>query len=138
VFNALDHLNGWQLLAILSPVILIMTFVRKQEEKAGSISLKSMNSLQKGWVFLSLLAPGLGAKLLNLMTADERERVLKAGGVLKGSPQRVALPVMDDFFKADGAKGAPSKDVEELCRFLNLKYESQPERLLTHYRKAYL
>jgi hypothetical protein len=137
VFSALDHLNGWQLLAVLSPIVIIMTLIRKREEKASSMSFQSMNTLQQGWVFLSLLAPGLAAKILNLLTDEERERVLQAGGALSGSAGRVAFPVLDAFFKADGAKGAPSKDIEEVCRFINLKYENNPKQLVVHYRKAY-
>lgn len=138
MFNALDHLNGLQLIAVLSPIVIIMTFIKKREEKADSIALEDMNSLQKGWVFLSLLAPGLAARILNMMTGEERERMLKAGEGLKGSPHRVAYPVLETFFKAENQKGAPSKDTEELCRYLNLKYEDQPASLLAKVRKAYL
>lgn len=138
MFNALDHLNGWQLIAVLSPIVIIMSFIRHREERAQSMVFEDMNRLQKGWVFLSLLAPGLAAKLLNLMESEERDRLLEAGGALKGSPNRVALPVLDVFFKAEGAKGVPSKDLEEVCRFLNLKFESNPKQLVKSYRKAFL
>jgi len=138
VFSALDHINGWQLLAVLSPIVLIMTFIRKREEKALSIDFGQTNAVQQGWVFLSLLSPGLTAKVLNLLTAEERERVLQAGETLSGSATRSALPVLNVFFKADGMKGAPSKDVDEVVRFLNLKYQDNAKQLVPHYRKAYL
>lgn len=140
MFSALDHLNGLQLLAVLSPIVLIMTFIRKREEKAASISFKAMNTVQQGWVFLSLLTPGLMARVLNLLDDEERKRVLKAGGSLIGTASRAALPVLDTFFRGIGkdGKGAPSKDVEEVCRFLNLKYQDEPDLLVKHYRKAYL
>jgi hypothetical protein len=138
VFNALDHLNGWQLLAVLSPIVIVMSFVRYREERAQSMVFSDMNRLQKGWVFLSLLAPGLMAAVLNLLKDEERERLLEAGGALRGSPTPVALSVLDVFFKADGAKGVPSKDLEEVCRLLNIKYGGSPKKLLSSYRKAYL
>ena len=62
MFSALDHLDGWQLLLVLSPVVVIMMFIKWREDKAGSMDIGSMNSLQQGWVFLSLLSPGLSAK----------------------------------------------------------------------------
>ena len=138
MFSALDHLNGWQLLLVLSPIVVIMMFIKYREEKAGSMDFKSMNRLQHGWVFLSLLAPGLSAKILSMLDDEERTRVIEAGGSLKGSATRAALPVLDLYFKSDGEKGAPSKDIQEVCRFLNLKYENEPKKLLSSYRKAYL
>lgn len=138
MFSALDHLNGWQLLAVLSPIVIIMTFIRKREEKADSLDFQSMNNLQKGWVFLSLLAPGLMAKVLNLLSDEERERVLQAGGALKGSSSRITYQVLDSFYQGNGSKGPPSKDIEEVCRFLNLEYEHNPKPLLERYRRAYL
>jgi preprotein translocase subunit YajC len=139
VFSALDHLNGWQLLLVLSPIVVIMMFIKHREDKANSMDFKSMNSLQQGWVFLSLLAPGLSAKILSMLDDEERSRVIEAGGSLKGSATRVALPVLDEYFrKGNGDKGAPSKDIQEVCRFLNLRYEHEPKKLLTSYRKAYL
>jgi len=138
VFSALDQLNGWQLVLVLSPIVVIMMFIKYREEKAGSIEFKSMNSLQQGWVFLSLLSPGLGAKLLSLLENEERVRVIEAGSSLQGSAGRVALPVLDEFFrKGASQKGSPSKDIQEVCRFLNLQYESEPKKLLSAYRKAY-
>jgi preprotein translocase subunit YajC len=139
VFNALDHLNGWQLLLVLSPIVVIMMFIKHREERANSIDFKIMNSLQQGWVFLNLLAPGLSAKILSMLDDEERTRVIEAGGSLQGSATRVALPVLDVYFrKGDGEKGAPSKDIQEVCRHLNLKYENEPRKLLASYRKAFL
>lgn len=138
MFDALDHLNGWQLVAVLLPIILIMGVIRKREEVADSIKLEDLNKLQKGWIFLTLLSPGLGASILSLLEGEERDRLLKAGRDLSGSAHRVALPVLDLFFKSDGAKGVPSKDSEEICRYLNLRFRDEPRELLTHYRKAYL
>ena len=139
MFSALDHLDGWQLLLVLSPVVVIMMFIKWREDKAGSMDIGSRNSLQQGWVFLSLLSPGLSAKILSMLDDEERTRVIEAGGSLKGSPGRVALPVLDQYFKKGaGEKGSPSKDIQEVCRFLNLKYEQEPRKLLSAYRKAYL
>lgn len=139
MFNALDHLNGWQLLLVLSPIVVIMMFIKHREDRANSIDPKSMNSLQQGWVFLGLLSPGLSAKILSMLDDEERIRVIEAGGSLKGSSSRAALPVLDVYFRdGDGEKGAPSKDIQEVCRHLNLKYENQPKKLLAAYRKAYL
>lgn len=138
MFSLLDRLEGWQLLLLLAPLMLIMTVIRKREEGAASMKLGALNDLQKGWVFLSLLAPGLGAKILTLLNAEERDRVLHAGGGLTGSPRRVALPVLEIFFKRSGLKSLPGKDVEEISRWLNLRFEDEPEELVGLYRKAYL
>lgn len=138
MFNALDYLNGWQLILVLAPVVFVMWLVRFREERAASISWQTMNKLQKGWVFLTLLTPGLSAGVLNRLSEEERGRILEAGGALSGSPSRVALPVLEAFFQSHGQKGAPSKDVQEVCRFLNLRYEQSPTELLAAYRNAYL
>lgn len=138
MFSLLDRLEGWQLLALLAPLMLIMTIIRKREESAGSLKLAGLNEIQKGWVFLSMLAPGLAAKVLTLLAPEERERVLHAGGELKGSPRGVAFPVLETFFRKNDLKGIPGKDVDEICRWLNLRFEDDPEELVGPYRKAYL
>ncbi len=138
MFSLLDQLNGWQLLALLAPLMVIMSVIKRREESAGSIKLASLNKLQMGWVFLSLLAPGIFAKVLKQLNSEERESLLTAGGELQGSPGKVALPVLEAFFKATGVKSLPGKDVEEICRWLNLRYEDEPSELIGLYRRAYL
>lgn len=138
MFSALDHLNGWQLIGVLLPIVIVMWVVRYREDRANSIAFEKLNSLQQGWIFLSLLAPGLSASLLDKLSDDERRRLLAAGRNLQGSATRASLPVLELFFKSEGEKGAPSKDVHEVCRFLNLKYGAEPTLLLAPYRKAYL
>lgn len=138
MFSLLDRLEGWQLLLLLCPLMLIMAVIRKREESAASMRLKEINELQKGWVFLSLLAPGLAAKLLTMLKTEERDRLLEAGGNLKGSPRHVAFPVLESFFRKCDLKGIPGKDVDEICRWLNLRFEDEPEELVGHLRKAYL
>lgn len=138
MFNALDHLNGIQLLAVLSPIVLIMGFIRWREDKAQSLNIENLNRLQKGWIFLTFLSPGLSARVLAALSAEERERLLEAGGLLSGSPTSVAYPILELFFKAEGGKGVPSKDIDEVCRFLNLRYEDDSSRLTSLYRAAYL
>jgi formaldehyde-activating enzyme involved in methanogenesis len=117
--------------------MLIMTIIKKREEAATSMKMAALNELQKGWVFLTMLAPGLEAKVLTLLNAEERERVLQAGRALNGSPRQVAYPVLETFFKKSGLKALPGKDVEEICRWLNLKFEDEPEELAGLYRKAF-
>ncbi len=138
MFNALDHLSGFQLVAVLSPIVVIMWFIRRREESAQSLQIENMNRLQKGWVFLTFLTPGLAARVFSTLSVEERERLLEAGGQLNGNPGSVAYPILDLFFKAEGAKGVPSKDIDEVCRFLNLRYEDDSSKLATHYRTAYL
>ena len=139
MFSALDNLDGYQLLTLLAPLVAIMMFVRHREERARSLNWAELNSLQKGWVFLGVLTPGLSAKVLTLLSEEERQRVIGAGADLTGHSGRLTYPVLDLFFRAKNAdKGAPSKDVEELTRWLNLEYEEQPKNLVEVYRKAYL
>ncbi len=138
MFSLLDRLEGWQLLLVLAPVMIIMTVIRKREESAASIKWTGLNSLQKGWVFQSMLAPGLGAKLLTLLSPEERDRLISAGSELVGSPRKVALPAMDLFFKASDQKSLPGKDADEVSRWVNLRFEGSPEELVGLYRKAYL
>jgi hypothetical protein len=137
VFSLLDRLEGWQLLLLLAPLIVIMTIIKKREEAASSMHWARLNQLQKGWVFLSLLAPGLAARVLTLLDQADRERLIGAGGALSGSPRRVAYKVLKAFFDSIG-DSLPGKDVDEICRWLNLKFEEEPEKLLGSYRKAYL
>lgn len=138
MFSLLDQLNGWQLLALLAPLMLVMTFIKKREETAAALKWTALNKLQKGWVFLSLLTPGLLATVLNRLPVEERDRLLSAGGELQGNPTKVALPVLETFFKASGLKSLPGKDVEEICRWLSLRFEDEPDELVGLYRKAYM
>ena len=84
-----------------------------------------------------MLSPGLSAKVLNGLEQDERERVISAGGKLEGSSERVSLSVVNTFFKSTDPDGSPSKDLNEVCRFLNLKYADASKSLVVQYRKAY-
>lgn len=138
MFSLLDQLNGWQLLAVLAPLMLIMTVIKRREEAAASLNWGTLNQVQKGWVFLSLLAPGLLATVLHRLPEQERERLLSAGAELQGSVSKVAFPALEGFFKASGLKSMPGKDVEEICRWLNLRFEDEPEELVGLYRKAYM
>lgn len=138
MFNALDHLNGVQLIAVLSPIVAIMTFIRWREEKAQSLQIADLNRLQKGWVFLSFLSPGLAARVLQVLTSEERERLVEAGSELHGSPSSVAYPVLQAFYNADGGQDVPSKDVDEVCRYLNIRFDREPKKLASLYRSAYL
>lgn len=138
MFSLLDRLEGWQLLLLLAPLMLIMTLIRRREDSAASMKLKEISEVQQAWVFLSLLAPGLCAQLMGLLSSEERDRLLLAGGGLKGSPRLVALPILEAFFRKSELKGIPGKDVDEICRWLNLRFEDEPEELLGHLRKAYL
>ena len=138
MFSLLDQLSGWQLLALLAPLMVIMSVIKRREESAASIKFGSLNKLQMGWVFLSLLAPGIFAKVLKQLSSEERENLLAAGGELQGSSGKVALPVLETFFKSTGVKSLPGKDVDEICRWLNLRYEDEPMELLGQYRRAYL
>lgn len=138
MFSLLDRLDGWQLLLVLAPLVLAMLVVKKREDAAESMDWKSMNSLQKGWVFVNLLGPGLGARVLSSLAADERKNLIDAGGLLRGSAKPVVLPVLELFFKTCGQKGLPSKDVDEITRWLNIHFEDEPEKLVGYYRKAYL
>lgn len=139
MFSALDNLNGYQLLTLLAPLVAIMVLIRHREERARSLKWSDVNSLQRGWVFLGMVSPGLSAKVLSLLSEEERQRIIGAGADLTGNPGRLAYPVLDVFFRTKNAdKGAPSKDVEELTRWLNLEYEEQPKKLVEVYRRAYL
>lgn len=137
MFSLLDRLEGWQLILVLAPLMLIMTVIRKREESATSIKLAALNELQKGWVFLTMLAPGLAAKVLTLLSGEERERIVHAGSNLIGSPRKIALPVLEHFFKSTELKSVPGKDIDEICRWLNLKFEDHPEELVGLYRKVF-
>lgn len=119
--------------------MLIMTIIKRREDALASLQWAALNELQKGWVFVGMLAPGLGAQLLTRLKPEERDSVLVAGKELSGSARAVALPVLEVFFKQSGlAKGLPGKDVEEVCRWLNLRFAEEPEELVSLYRKAYL
>lgn len=137
MFSLLDRLTGPQLLMVLGPLMLIMTIIRKREESATSLSLAALNEIQKAWILVGMLAPGLTAKVLSLMSSEERDRLVGAGKSLSGSPRLVAYPVLKAFFEKTG-NGLPGKDVEEICRWLNLRFEDQPEELVGLIRKAYL
>lgn len=137
MFSLLDRLTGLQLLLVLAPLMLIMTIIRKREESATSLKLAALNEVQKGWILVGMLAPGLTAKVLSLLSTEERDRLLGAGQTLKGSPRFVAYPILEAFFKKTG-NSLPGKDVDEICRWLNLRFEEQPDELAGLVRKAYL
>ena len=136
MFSLLDRLTGPQLLLVLGPLMLIMTIIRKREDGASSLKFAAMNEVQKGWILIGMLAPGLSARVLALMTGEERDRFLGAGKALNGSPRFVSYPILEAFFKKTG-QSLPGKDVDEICRWLNLRFEDHPEELVGLVRKTY-
>jgi hypothetical protein len=140
VSSLLDQFSGWQFLALLVPLMVVMLVIRRRDEKATSISWADLDQLQKAWLFLTLLRPGLVAKLLSLLSPEERDRLISAGKQLKGSPRQAALPVLAEFFKQSSGQlgGLPGKEVEEISRWLNLRFEDEPEEFVGLYRKVYM
>lgn len=135
--SLLDKLTGPEFLLLMVPLALVMFLIRKREERASSLSLSALSSAQKGWIFSGLLAPGLGAKLLDRLSLEEREALINAGQGLHGSPSRVAYPILYDFFKDTGQR-PPGKEPHELCTWLNLQFGDDPEQLVNLFRKVFL
>ncbi len=137
MFSLLDRMEGWQLIAVLAPIVLTMVVVRKREELTDSIAWSDLNSLQKGWIVLGYLSPGLGASVLARLGATEQSRIFEAGQKLKGLPNRVAGPVLDAFCQQAGLTDAPRKDPDEIMRWLQLRFEESPDELASIYRKVF-
>lgn len=125
------------MLLFLGSLMLVMTIIRRREESSSSLSISKLNALQKGWVFLFLLAPGLSASILSQLTLEEKDRLLKAGETLKGSTGKVASAVLGSFFQGSQIP-APGKEVSEVCSWLRLKFEDEPKELANLFRTAFL
>lgn len=99
-----DHLNWWQILVVLAPLVAIMQAIKYREVRQGETLPSQLTLEQKGWVLLMLLPPGLSARLIGKLEPDELSRLVEEGSRLVGQGRPVADAVLKEYFHKLPAK----------------------------------
>jgi len=93
-----DHLNWWQILVVLAPLVTVMQIIKYREVRQGETSPSKLTLEQRSWVLLSILPPGLMARLMGHLEPEELRRLLEAGAELKGYGRPVGEAVLKEYF----------------------------------------
>ena len=94
-----DHLDWWQIILLLAPIMLIMTAVRRTEKRRGSTLYPALTQAQKTFVLLQLLPPSLAARFLIGLEVQELETYLQAGSKIEGTGLLVHESVMKEYYR---------------------------------------
>ena len=120
-----DHLNWWQILVVLAPLVAVMQAVKFRELRQGETSPKELTLEQKSWVLLTILPPGLTARLQAKLEPEELRRLLEAGTQLKGQGRPVGEAVLKEYFHKLPAKFKRGES-PDLLEKLILAFEHDP------------
>jgi hypothetical protein len=108
-----DHLEWWQVILLLAPVVVVMTSVKYFERRRGSTLYHELTPTQKTFVLLQLLPPSLAADFLRRLDVNELETYLQAGARIKGTGLLVHEQVMKEYFKDLKCKGDTEGSLQE-------------------------
>jgi hypothetical protein len=124
-----DHLNWWQILVVLAPIVGVMQLIKWREQRAGETPPSQLTQEQKAWVLLMVLPPGLAASLMKRLPADELAALIEAGSHLKGSGRPAAEAVLGEFYHNLPSKFKRGESPDMLER-VALAVEADPEMAL--------
>ena len=126
-----DRLDWFEILLLLAPVALLMTWIKRREIRQNGVDFKGLNAKQKVWLFVTLMPPGLAATLLSKMSSNERDLLLAEGKAIKGRASTASLPVLVEFLRHLGdEKRVKANEVGEVLDFLEAKFHSSSSDLL--------
>lgn len=126
-----DRLDWFEILLLLAPVALIMTWIKRREIRQNGVDFKQLNPRQKIWLFITLMPPGLAASLLSKMSSDQRDMLLSEGKAIRGRADTAALPLLVEFIRHLGEeKRVKAKEVGEVLDFLEARFHSASGELL--------
>lgn len=133
-----DRLDWWQILLLLAPIAASMSWVRRRELKQEGIDVASLSAMQKAWVFITLLPPGISATLLEKLSEGERSEVLNQGRQIQGNRKTASLPLLVEFVKFLGEeKKVKTSEPSEVVDYICARYETKPGELLADIRKCW-
>ena len=130
-----DHLDWWQVLLLLAPIVLVMKLVQRQEKRRGATLYPTLTPFQKTWVLLQQLPPSVSARFLLSLEVHELETYLKSGQSIKGTGLLLQEPVIKEFFKGFEA---PRRDSDGgLQERLANAVLASPQMALQHMKKVW-
>ncbi len=133
-----DRLDWYEIILLLAPVAILMTWVKRREIRQNGVDFKQLNSTQKIWMFITLLPPGLSATLLSKVSSSERDHLLAEGQKIKGRATTASLPLMAEFLRDLGEeKKVKANEVNEVLDFLEAKFHSDSQALLQAVRNCW-
>ncbi len=134
-----DRPEWWQVLALITPLSLIIYGLKWREAMLSNTSFKQLTPTQRGYVLLHYMPPGESAKFWSEMEAWERDSYLAAGREIRGSGKLLVAPLVKEVLKqlvADGHK-PPSTESNDPLEKLALAAEFCRKPLLDLLRFSY-
>ena len=126
-----DHLEWWQVIVLLAPIMITMALIRRREKWQGCTPYASLNGTQKTLILLQLLPPALAARYLKDLEVHELESYLNSGLKIQGSGIVLHEPIIKEYLKG---LASPLKDAEaaNLHERLAKATLAVPSKALTH------
>jgi hypothetical protein len=130
-----DHLIWWQVLALLAPVVTLTYYIRYREQMRLITPYSSLSAPQKTWILLSVLPPGVDAKVQLLMDPQERAIYMQSGQSLMGAGHRLYEPVVKEFLSFYPRKEVPATEGHAVDRLRQLVSQVPPIETLQVIRR---
>lgn len=133
-----DRLLWWQLLLVLSPIVLTMYVVRHRENVEQGVDFRSLTNQQKSWLFMTMLPPGTMAALLASLKPEAREEMLAEAAKIRGNRRTAAVPVAREFLQSVGeTRKIKSNEPSEMMDWVSFEYDESPAKLLASINKCW-
>ena len=134
-----DRPEWWQVLALITPLSLIIYGLRWRESFLTNSSFKSLNCTQRGYTLLHYLPPGVSAEFWSQLEDWERDSYLASGQKIRGSGKVLIAPLVKEVIRELTAEGhkPPSTESNDPLEKLALAAEFCPKPLLKLLRHNY-
>lgn len=126
-----DRLLWWQLLLLLSPIVLTMYVIRHRENVEQGVDFRTLSNVQKSWLFMTMLPPGTMASLLSSLKPEARAEMLAEASKIQGNRRTAAVPVAREFLASVGeTRKIKSSEPSEMMDWVSFEYDNKTGKLL--------
>ncbi|MBI3928322.1 MAG: hypothetical protein HY319_22450 [Armatimonadetes bacterium] len=130
-----DRLEWWQVLLLLAPVVLVMSWIKQRELQAGMSSFHNLTPAQKAWIVIMVLPPGVAASLLSQFDEAELIGYVRAGRSVFGSGRNLVRPVLRELMSLLPQELRRKKgESSDLLELTISRAEDHPEKLVRLFR----
>jgi hypothetical protein len=134
-----DRPEWWEVLALITPISLIIYGLRWREAMLANTSFKQLTPTQRGYTLLHYLPPGVSATFWGELEGWERDAYVAAGKQIRGSGRVLIAPLVKEVIKKltkDGHK-PPSTESNDPLEKLALAAEFCQRPMLKLLRDSY-
>ncbi|MBT9582669.1 hypothetical protein IV102_04930 [bacterium] len=134
-----DRPEWWEVLALITPISLIIYGLRWRESMLANTSFKQLTPTQRGYALLHYLPPGISAHFWAQLEPWERDVYMAAGSKIRGSGRMLVAPLVKDVVKRLTKEGhkPPSTESNDPLDKLALAAQFCEKPLLRLLRDSY-